>query len=199
MTRRRISEAALELFARHGYAAVSMRQIAGESGVQAGAIYLHFSDKQALLFELMDRHMDALLSAWEAAPKSGDPVNRLRDFAMFHIQYHLSRPDEVFISYMELRNLSDENFAVIEAKRRAYENELERILEEGRAAGEFHFPDLRLTSMGIISMLTGVNTWFRPEGRLKPAKVARIYGRFAWRLAGKRHRPEGGDAGGGDG
>ena len=37
-----IREAALRLFARSGYAAVSMREIAGEVGVRAGALYLGF-------------------------------------------------------------------------------------------------------------------------------------------------------------
>ena len=31
-----------------------------------------------------------------------DPLER---FVRFHIRYHLKRADEVFISYMELRNL----------------------------------------------------------------------------------------------
>jgi hypothetical protein len=39
----------------------------------------------------------------------------------FHIRYHLERADEVFIAYMELRNLEPENFAEVEAERRRYE------------------------------------------------------------------------------
>ena len=54
----RIRAAALALFARHGYAAVSMRQIAAEVGVQAGALYNYTTDKQALLFSLLRGHMD---------------------------------------------------------------------------------------------------------------------------------------------
>ena len=57
----RIREAALQLFARHGYAAVSMRQIAGEVGVQAGALYNYSPDKQTLLFSLLRGHMEELL------------------------------------------------------------------------------------------------------------------------------------------
>src|SRR6056297_1655019 len=60
----RIRAAALSLFARHGYAAVSMRQIAGEVGVQAGALYNYTPDKQTLLFALMKAHMDDLMAAW---------------------------------------------------------------------------------------------------------------------------------------
>ena len=59
----RVREAALRLIARHGFAAVSMRQIAADVGVQAGALYNYIPDKQALLFELMKRHMDDLLAA----------------------------------------------------------------------------------------------------------------------------------------
>ena len=39
LTGPRIRNAASGLFARYGYAAVSMRQIAGEVGVQVGALY----------------------------------------------------------------------------------------------------------------------------------------------------------------
>ena len=39
LTGPRIRKAALGLFARYGYAAVSMRQIACEVGVQVGALY----------------------------------------------------------------------------------------------------------------------------------------------------------------
>jgi len=54
----KVRQAALGLFARHGYAAVSMRQIAGEVGVQAGALYTYTPDKQSLLFDLMRGHME---------------------------------------------------------------------------------------------------------------------------------------------
>ena len=115
----RVRDAALKLFARDGYAAVSMRQIASEIGVQAGALYLYTADKQTLLFDLMKDHMEALLAAWaDTVPPQGDAITRLEHFARFHIRFHAARAEAVFISYMELRNLSEENFAAIEDLRR---------------------------------------------------------------------------------
>lgn len=177
----RIREAALRLFAEHGYAAVSMRRIASEVGLQAGALYNYTPDKQALLFSLMKDHLDDLLSRWQAQHAQTDPVRRLEAFVRFHITYHLDRPDLVFIAYMELRNLEPQNFAAIERLRRRYETELETILQAGRAGGDFDISDTRLTTMAIIAMLTGVTTWYRPGGRLTGEQVEDRY----WTLVRK--------------
>jgi len=171
----RVQEAALTLFARHGYAAVSMRQIEGEVGVQAGALYNYTTDKQSLLFDLFKRHMVDLRTALDAQPPSASPQDRLEAFARFHIRFHLERPQAVFISYMELRNLTPENFRVIEELRRRYEGVLEAILETGRDAGAFHVADTRVTALAIIAMLTGINTCYRSGVRLSLAEVEAIY------------------------
>ncbi|MBR9840573.1 MAG: TetR/AcrR family transcriptional regulator [Rhodobacteraceae bacterium] len=171
----RVRDAALKLFAQYGYAAVSMRQIAREVGVQAGALYNYTPDKQALLFSLLRGHMDELLEAWEAAPRPEGAVARLEGFVRFHIRFNLDRPEAIFISYMELRNLEPANFAVIEAQRKRYESALEEILRDGQAEGAFSVPDTRLASYALIAMLTGVNTWYRAGGRLSIEEVADIY------------------------
>lgn len=169
----KVRAAALRLFARYGFAAVSMRQIAGEVGVQAGALYLYTPDKQALLFDLMREHMEDLLASWQ--PPDAAPAAQLEAFCRHHIGYHLDRPELVFIAYMELRNLSPENFSVIEAQRRAYEDQLEAILKAGQASGDFDLPDSKLATLAIIAMLTGVNTWYREGGRLARGDVEGIY------------------------
>lgn len=171
----RIQDAALRLFARQGYAAVSMRQIASEVGVQAGALYNYTPDKQSLLFGLLQRHMQDLLEARATHDQSGDAMVRLQDFTRFHIRFNLERADAVFISYMELRNLTPENFAAIEHLRRQYEDGLETILRQGVASGLFDVPDPKIATMAVISMLNGVGTWYRPGGRLSLAGVEKVY------------------------
>jgi AcrR family transcriptional regulator len=175
----KVHAAALRLIARHGFAAVSMRQIAHEVGVQAGALYRYTPDKQTLLFDLMRGHMDALLAARAAATGGvavfDTPLIRLDEFVRFHIRFHLERPDAVFVSYMELRNLTPENFAALEALRRDYEDQLEVILQSGVAAGEFGLTDTKITTLAIIAMLTGLTTWYREDGRLPLTQIERIY------------------------
>lgn len=150
-----------------------MRSIAAEVGVQAGALYNYTPDKQSLLFDLMRSHLEGLLAA--ATPETGDPVAQLEKFVAFHIRFHADRPDEVFIAYMELRNLEPDNFAEIEALRRRYEDRLEQILRDGAAAGQFEVADTKIVTLAIIAMLTGVNTWFRQGGRLSLDEVVAQY------------------------
>ncbi|SFL09936.1 TetR/AcrR family transcriptional regulator [Shimia haliotis] len=171
----RVRTAALKLFAQHGFAAVSMRQIAREVGVQAGALYNYTPDKQSLLFDLMNTHMGELLASRADLPDDATPLQALETFTRFHIRFHSERPEEVFIAYMELRNLSEDNFARIEGLRRTYEDQLEVILRAGMAEGVFHVADPKLATMAVIAMLTGVNTWFREGGRLSLEEVEQIY------------------------
>ena len=180
----RIRAAALRLFAQHGFAAVSMRQIAGEVGVQAGALYNYTPDKQSLLFDLMQRHMEGLLAEVASRVMGDTPTDRLHSFVRFHIGYHIDRPDEVFIAYMELRSLSPENFARIETQRRRYEDVLEAILQDGVVQGAFSVPDTKIATLGLIAMLNGVNTWYRAGGRLSQTEVEGIYWDMARQAVG---------------
>lgn len=186
-TAQKLREAALELFARSGYAAVSMRAIAAETGIQAGAIYNHFPTKQDLLNELLNAHMETLLSAWaEAERPELPPVDALEHFVRFHIRYHLDRSREVFISYMELRSLEDANFGEIERLRRRYEQIPRAILEAGSGDGSFAISDARVTAMAIIAMLNGLTTWYREDGRLSLDAIETIYIGLVARMTGAR-------------
>ena len=171
----RIRTMALSLFAQHGFAAVSMRQIAGEVGVQAGALYNYIPDKQTLLFSLMEDHLQELLQTRATRQKPADSLDRLEDFVRFHIRFHLARPEAVFIAYMELRNLTEENFAAIEDLRGIYEQELESILRSGVESGLFNIPDTKIATLAVIAMLNGINTWYRDKGRLSLEEVETIY------------------------
>ena len=227
-TAERIRAKSLDLIARHGFAAVSMRMIADAVGVTPGTLYNHVPGKQALLVGLMQGHMDRLLQSWaeasagsnpgfdagfdaglearfepgldpglEPGPDScDDPVRALDHFARFHIRYHITRPDDVFVAYMELRALEAEGFARIEALRRRYEAIPKAIIRAGIAQGVFQAGDADLAAMALLAMLTGVNTWYRPGGRLSAGEIEEIYAAMALRSLGAGQARAGASGGG---
>ena len=175
LTKPKISEIALNLFAEQGYAAVSMRQIAAKVGLQVGALYNYFPDKQTILSELLINHMENLLQTWhrQKLPEKSDKL--LEFFVDFHIEYHLNRPEEVFIAYMELRNLNPDNFKKIEKLRNKYELILKNILRDGVNKNLFSCDDTKIESLAIIGMLKEVNTWYKKDGRISVPEIKNIY------------------------
>jgi AcrR family transcriptional regulator len=53
-TRRRIIDAARELFLQHGYAATTLDQIAAQADVSVQTVYFHFGNKRTILKEIVD-------------------------------------------------------------------------------------------------------------------------------------------------
>ncbi|MBN8241933.1 TetR family transcriptional regulator [Nitratireductor aquimarinus] len=184
-----IREAALELIARLGFEAMSMRQLAASVGVQPAALYRYFTTKEALLHALMLEHMERLIASWgEARPAHGSdkekPAGRLAKFVENHIRFHLARRNATHVSNLELRSLSSERLEQILALRSQYEGELRSILTDGQREGVFQIDDVALTAMAIIQMITGVIVWFRPELRLSEDEVAANYHTMTMRLVG---------------
>jgi AcrR family transcriptional regulator len=72
-TRKRIVDAALSLFAEHGYEGTSVRMIADEAGMSSGLLYSYFDGKQALLQAIFEESMADVRSSFtraEAVPPS---------------------------------------------------------------------------------------------------------------------------------
>ena len=162
-----IRKAGLRLIFEHGYEAMSLRQLAAEVGIQAGSLYNHISTKQELLFALVQDHMNTLLRQLDSALEGQEqPVDRLRAFVAFHVAYHMTKKREVFIANSELRSLDPKNYDAIVALRGAYERRLAQILADGVSEGVFEVPDIQVATFAILSLLTGLCSWYRPGGRL---------------------------------
>ncbi len=184
-TAQRILEQSLPLIAKLGYSAVSMRMIASAVGVNVGALYNHFPNKQQILVRLMTDHMNALLTGWHEIETDGlSPAERMEQFVRFHIAFNIPRSEDVFISFMELRSLEPENHRVIEGLRSQYENVVASIIRDGSDAGEFHVADTHVATMSVLGSLIGVNTWYRETGRLSKSKIQDYYVEMTFRALG---------------
>jgi AcrR family transcriptional regulator len=93
--RRRIEEAATELFARHGYAATTVEDIVRAAGVTKPMLYRHHESKQELCIALLERHRDELVAAPLAvfAPDAGDRRTQLRAMVEAWLEHARRHPN----------------------------------------------------------------------------------------------------------
>jgi AcrR family transcriptional regulator len=81
--RRRIEAAALALFTTQGFHGTNNREIAAQAGVSTAAIYLHYSSKEAIFVDLVQKHR-AKIGEWFEQSVTGlkDPFSK-RDLKLF--------------------------------------------------------------------------------------------------------------------
>jgi AcrR family transcriptional regulator len=71
-------QAALELFARHGFEQTSVRMIARQAGVSLGLLYNYFESKEALLVTIFERGMQDVLKSFQEADTGATPEAKLK-------------------------------------------------------------------------------------------------------------------------
>src|SRR5512140_1368151 len=104
--RERILDAAETIFARHGFFAAKVSDVAKEAGVADGTIYLYFKSKDDLLISLFERRMQQLNTALKAAIAGKAPREQLRAFIRTHIQLVHDEPAATEVLTIELRQSS---------------------------------------------------------------------------------------------
>ena len=174
--RENVRAAAVQLFAEYGYHAAPLRNIARMAGIQAASIYYHYANKEALLVEIMETHMQQLNANLERILREqSNPQKRLYDAIANHIRLHTSYKAEFFIIDTEIRALEGDHRRYILSLRDRYEFLLQELLRDGMERGVFRQSDVKVSSYAIIAMCTEVATWFRPNGRLSVQQVIDLY------------------------
>jgi TetR/AcrR family fatty acid metabolism transcriptional regulator len=85
--RRRILDAAVEVFAQNGFYNSKVSQIARAASVADGTIYLYFKSKEDILLSVFVDSMDSIIE-WQEKALEGmtDPVERLQTFISVHFK-----------------------------------------------------------------------------------------------------------------
>ncbi|WP_031467031.1 TetR/AcrR family transcriptional regulator [Sciscionella sediminilitoris] len=69
LTRQRILTAAAHVFAEHGYAAGTTNRIAEQARISIGSLYQYYPNKDAILSELLLRHLDVAAASGPLPPE----------------------------------------------------------------------------------------------------------------------------------
>lgn len=136
--RDRILEAAVKVFAKNGFHATRVSEVAKAAGVADGTIYLYFKSKEELLVSLFEDRVEKLLAFMrEELPKQPNAPARLR--AVIDMQLGLLEGErelaEVITVILRQSTRLMKEFAA--PRFTAYLDAIARIVSEGQAAGDF--------------------------------------------------------------
>jgi TetR/AcrR family transcriptional regulator, fatty acid metabolism regulator protein len=151
--RRRILEAAVRAFARKGYHACRVGEIASEAGVAYGLVYHYFTSKDEILETIFRDTWTQMLTAIEAVEAEGIPAaEQLRKVAAIVLRTWKRDPDLVRVLVREVTRSTHIQREVAEIEH-AYAA-LQRIVERGQQSGEFRSDvDARLAALIVYGAL----------------------------------------------
>lgn len=184
-TSERIRQSALRLFAKRGYEATGIRDVARDSGLSLSTLYHYVDSKEELLLEIARNSMhDLRAAAEEALASATTPTERLAALVRSHVLIHGSQRLEALVSDTELRSLSEPERKGAVKLRDSYEAIWQAVLDEGIAAGEFHADDPHLVRLGLLQMCTGVAYWYSPAGDRSLEHIADTFAGLALAMVG---------------
>src|SRR5262245_16454670 len=101
LLRQEIMDAARELLIRDGFESLSMRKVAERIDYSPTAIYMHFKDKQELIFSLCEETFAKLVRELETLPDEfPDPIAELRKGMERYIDFGLKHPDHYLPAFV---------------------------------------------------------------------------------------------------
>ncbi|MDI6869652.1 MAG: TetR/AcrR family transcriptional regulator [Coprothermobacterota bacterium] len=160
-TRIALLKEAESLFALRGYDSVSVEDICEKAEVSKGGFYYHFSSKEALFLELLDRwlsRLDEELKKIESSASSvEEAVHRMTDLAGSMIEQVEGNYGILFEFWSKARQEEKIWQGAVSYFDR-YKNFFIGILRKGLERGEFQLSeaDLELYSRTFVSLAVGV-------------------------------------------
>jgi AcrR family transcriptional regulator len=174
------------VFAKHGYEATSVEQIADRAKVSKPVVYEHFGGKEGLYAVVVDREMDYVVRRIEEAIATGTPRERVEHAALAFLTYVKDHPD---------------GFAILthDAPKAAGRSGLASLLNDvAERVGDVFAASFKgagydakaapIYAHALIGMVTFVGQWWTESRKPPVEEVATHIAALAW--MGLRHLPK---------
>lgn len=172
-----ILHSAARVFARSGYYATTVDDIARAMGVSKGVIYYYFRSKDEICAEVLSNAIEGALDRLNSvvAEPSAFGAEVLRRAIRVHVEYNLDDTQEGYYAMLvihDVKALSPQSFALIRGLQHQYRQAFAAIVRRGMEDGSLATRDVGVTTKTILTTINFVTEWYQPGGRMSPEQVA---------------------------
>lgn len=169
-----ILDRAAALFARGGYSATSMNQVAEACGLSKATLYHYYRDKYELLVSIADGHVTRLRAIVdEALAEESTPEGQMRALVRRLVEEYANAQNEHRVLTEDVKFLQPGDRDRILGKEREVVAGFARVVAALR-------PDLTEAAMGkpltmlLFGMVNWMFTWMKPDGPLSYEDMAPV-------------------------
>lgn len=176
---------AINLFAKKGYTATSVRDIAEAVEIKPASLYHYMSGKKDLLKRIMDVYLGQLITNAEKVLENNNnntESDKLVSLIKNHVQNHANERLGAMVVDTEYRSLEGIDKDEVRKMRDAYEDLWIEVLTNGKKSEEFNFKDAKITAYALISLCTGIIHWFREGKDYTITDISEQYAKFGLQM-----------------
>jgi AcrR family transcriptional regulator len=184
---RRLLSSAVMCFARNGFHATTTRDITAGVGLSPGALYVHFSTKEDVLFAVVRvGHERALAALGDRGTGEVGATEQVADVVRRFVAWHARHHTVARICQYELAGLEPDHVERVQELRQQINEVFRRAVARGVDAGVFDVADVHRAARAIISLGVDLVRWYRLDGPDSPEALADEYAGLALRMLGTR-------------
>ncbi|WP_277988315.1 TetR family transcriptional regulator [Nocardioides sp. S5] len=172
----RVRRAAIQEFARRGFHATSMQDLARAAGATKSAVMYHTGSKQRLLEEIHRETFSAAIAALRSV--SGcpgvSPSDELFGLVAAHLRFTADRLDGVAVVNQNMRYLDGPAYHRVDELQSEWKSYFEAAIMRGIEVGSYRNVEPDFATRTVVGMLNSVALWYKPGGSLTPDDLARV-------------------------
>lgn len=172
-------------FAKHGFDATTVEQIARAAGVSKPIVYEHFGGKEGLYAVVVDREMESLYERMLQGISSGTPRHRYEQAVLAFLTYVEEEPDGFAVLTRDTPMVADGQG--LPAVINQLGVRIGEIFKEQFAAAGLDRKVAPIYAHSLIGMVIFAAQWWSGQKKFKKEEVASHVAAIGW--MGLRHLP----------
>jgi AcrR family transcriptional regulator len=163
---------AARVFAAHGFAGTSMRDLARASSMSPAGMYYYVESKDDLLFQIQKTCFEQVTEGASCVvSRASGPEDKLAAFIQHHVEFFVSHMAEMKVLAHEAESLSGDRLEGIRRLKRRYVDMLVALLAalDGRSDGRAR---RHIAAYTLFGMMNWIYTWYDPAGPVGADELA---------------------------
>ncbi len=177
LRRDEIVRKAASLFSTRGYTSTSVREVAEMIGMSKAGLYHHFPTKEAILEEIAEDAIDALMRHLEQVlVLEGSVIEQLRQLVIGRVEVIAANHSALSVFWQERGLIGEGKNDELDDRMRAYHRSVVELIERGQQQGDVH-PDIdaHIAMLGLLGLTGWTYLWYNPSGQLTPAEIGESF------------------------
>lgn len=170
-----------------GYDKTTIRDIARATEMTTAGLYYYFKSKEELLFQILDSHMDDMISGIRKIPaQDTDPTDLIKKYIQYQVDTFCSDKYRTKLILSDDDCLTQEWYEQVKEKQRAYLFFWRQAIEAYCMKNGLSTENIAIDAHCLVGMCGWIYRWYDPKGEIKPENLAlKIFETFLFGLTNK--------------